>query len=289
MPARTAKAVRWCVPSVVVAIGLGACGGGPSTEKTITEGDAICRDANRPIASTQTPGNYSQLSEAAGALATATDDQVTRLGELDLPGDDKAQVRAVISALRGVSRAAVQLDESADRSDDRATAANATKVSTSAKDAADRARAYGFTVCGVSTEKAANVVFDGARARVKAAFVSNANVTCEEASDEVLELREPTDLRSLARFMDAVLPIAERVDEKLRALAVPPGDEQVVKELVDAQGAATAKAREMAAAAKANNARLTEALTEELDVLQTAANAKADAYGIQACGTGTLS
>ena len=184
--------------------------------------------------------------------------------------------------------AAHQLKESSDRSDDRATAAAAAQISASAKDAADRARAYGFAVCGASTQTAATVVVDGAKGRVKAAFVGKAKVVCQEAADEVLELREPTDLRSLGRFFDAILPIAERVEREIRALPVPPGDEQVVKDMLDAQAAA-AKARETGAAAKAHNARLAEALVGELDVLQTAANAKADAYGVQACGTGSLS
>lgn len=289
MAARMVKLARWVVPPLVLTVGLGACGGGPTKEKTITDGDAICRAANDPLASTQVPGNYSQLAEAAGALATATDDQVTRLGRLDLPGDDEDRLRAFFSALRGVGTSARQLEEGADRSDDKAAAAAATQTSASAKDAADRARAYGFKVCGTSTQSAATVMVDGAKARVKASFLSNRRIACKEAADEVLELREPTDLRSLVRFMDAILPIAERVDATLRALPVPPGDEQAVKEMIDAQEAATAKAREMAAAAKANNERLTGALAEELDVLQTAANANADAYGLQACGTGTLS
>lgn len=288
LPARTARLAACIVPALLLTLGLDACGGGPSKEKTIADGDAVCRKANAPLASIQTPGNYSQLAEAAGALATATDDQVARLGELDLPGDDESRLRAFFSALRAVGTAARQLKEGADKSDDKATAAAATQMSTSAKDAADRGRAYGFTVCGSSTQTAAGLVVDGAKSRVKAAFVSKGRAVCEEASDEVLDLAEPTDLRSLGRFMDALIPIAERVDEELHALAVPPGDEQVVKDLLDAQAVATAEAREMGAAAKASNERLTGALTEELDKLQTAANAKADAYGLQACGTGEL-
>jgi len=285
---RTGKLARCVVPALVLALGAGACGGGPSKDETIADGDAICRKANAPLASTQAPGNYSQLSEAAGALATATDDQVTRLGELDLPGDDETRLRAFFSALRAVGTSARQLKEGADKSDDVATAAAATQMSASAKDAADRGRAYGFTVCGSSTQTAATLVVDGAKSRVKAAFLSKGKAVCEDASEEVLDIREPTDLRSLGRFVDALVPIAERVDEALHALPVAPGDEQVVKELLDAQAAATAKAREMGAAAKANNERLTGALAEELDKLQTAANAKADAYGLQACGTGEL-
>ena len=289
MPAQTAKLGALLAPALVLALGLGACGGGgPTKEETIAEGDATCRRANGALTSAPVPGNYSQLSEAAGALATATDDQVTRLGRLDAPGEDEARLRAFVTALRGVGGAARQLKESADRSDDRATAGAAAQMSTSAKDAADRAREYGFAVCGASTQTASTMVVDGAKGRVKAAFLSDARVACEEALAELGELREPTDLRSLGRFLDAVVPIAERVDEGLRALPVPPGDEQVVKEMVDAQGAATAKARETGAAAKAGNARLAEALAEELDRLQTAANAKLDAYGLTECGSGSL-
>jgi len=289
MPAPAAKLGGWLVSALVLALGLGACGGGgPSKEETIAEGDAICRRANGSLASAPVPGNYSQLSQAAGALASATDDQVTRLERLDAPGEDEVRLRAFFTALRGVATAAHQLKEAGDRSDDRATAGTAAQMSTSAKDAADRARDYGFTVCGASTQTAATVVVDGAKGRVKAAFLSKARVACEEAVGKLGELREPTDLRSLGRFIDAVVPIAERVDAELRALPVPPGDEQVVEEMLDSQAAATSKARETGAAAKANNARLAEALAGELDRLQTAANAKADAYGLTECGSGSL-
>ena len=289
MPAQAVKLGGWLVLPLVVVLVLGACGGGgPTKEKTIADGDAVCRRASGSRATAPVPGNYSQLSEAAGALATAIDDQVTRLRRLDLPGDDEARLQALFTALAGVGSAAHQLEESAGRSDDRATAGAAGQLSTSANDAADRARAYGFTVCGASAQTAANPVVEGAKGRVKAAFLSKARLACEEAVADLSELREPTDLRSLARFMDALVPIAERLDGELRAPPVPPGDEQVVKEMIDAQASATAKAKELGAAARANNERLTEALAEELDRLQTAANAKLDAYGLTECGSGSL-
>ncbi|HWC12182.1 MAG TPA: hypothetical protein VG455_13285, partial [Acidimicrobiales bacterium] len=71
-------------------------------------------------------------------------------------------------------------------------------------------------------------------------------------------------------------------------IPVPPRDEQTVKEMVDAQAAAVGKLRDIGAAARANNERRTAALADELNVMETAASAKADAYGIQACGTGSV-
>ena len=94
--------MAWAAPALLLALALGACGGGgPSKEETIADRDAICRRVNGSLGSAPVPGNYSQLSEAAGALAAATDDQATRLGRLQLPGDDEARLRALFSALRG--------------------------------------------------------------------------------------------------------------------------------------------------------------------------------------------
>ena len=53
--------------------------------------------------------------------------------------------------------------------------------------------------------------------------------------EELGSLREPTDLRSLARFVDTPVPVVEKVVEGRRPSPVPPGDEQTVKEMVDAQ------------------------------------------------------
>ncbi|HWC12354.1 MAG TPA: hypothetical protein VG455_14170, partial [Acidimicrobiales bacterium] len=211
MLGRRTKGAALVGAGLVLALGLTACGGGPSKKETIADGDAICRDANARVASIQKPGSYQQLSEAAGSLAAATDDQVTRLGRLSVPGDDKARLDGVFSSLRGVATAAQQLRESAGRSDDGATAAAAAQASTSAREAADQARAYGFTVCGSSTQTATATVVDGARLILKTAFVARAEAICLGPDEELGSLREPTDLRSLARFVDTLVPVLEKV------------------------------------------------------------------------------
>jgi hypothetical protein len=71
----------------------------------------------------------------------------------------------------------------------------------------------------------------------------------------------------------------------IKALPVVPGDEATITELTAALDNSLPKLKDFGAAAKANNTRLAASLSEELDVLSTAANAKLDSYGLRACGT----
>jgi hypothetical protein len=71
-------------------------------------------------------------------------------------------------------------------------------------------------------------------------------------------------------------------------MAVPPGDEAAVAELIDVRAELNAKGRQLTSAMRAGNGRQQAAVADELVVLGTAAAAKADAYGIRECGTGSV-
>ena len=288
---RTAAWGRRAAVTTLVAVSitavLAACGG-PSKSSLLSEGDEICRTSSRPVDSVKKPTSYPELGEAAGARANATGDQEAKLRELGIPDGDKDEVRPMLSAIGGMAASARRLQETAARTDDKATSEAANDVAARSRDAASRARAYGFTACGLNTEGPVNTVFDGAKGIVKAAFVARAEGLCKEAANQQSDLREPRNQSALAGYLEAVLTIEERVVTDLRALAVPPGDETAVAELIDARAKLNAKGRELTGAMRARNGRQQAAIADELVVLGTAAAAKADAYGIRECGTGSI-
>ena len=154
--------------------------------------------------------------------------------------------------------------------------------------AAARARAHGFTACGVDTEAPVTAVVDGARSIVKAAFVARAEGVCRQAINQGGRLRAPPRQSALVAYLDAILAIEEKVAEDLRALPVPPGDEAAVADLIAAREELNAKGRELTSAMRARDGRQQAAVADQLVVLGTAAAAKADAYGVRECGTGSI-
>ena len=274
------------VLAVLLALGaLAACGGGPSKSSFLAEADDTCRSADAPVTSLKTPSSFPELADGAKAVVAATDAQVPRLRDLDRPGGDKDDIDAVFNAIAGAGAAARSLQEAAERKDERATAQAANDLTARARQAGDGARAYGFGTCGVSTQAAAGTVADGAKAVVKASFVLKAETSCKEATRKAEALSEPNRAAQAARFLNAVIAIYGKVIDDLKALVPPPGDEPVVAEIVDTQQKTFDKVKELKDAVSDENERLAEARANELNVLGTAANAKADAYGIKACGT----
>lgn len=277
---------RIALPLLVVGLfGVAGCGGGPSKSSFVAKADETCRAANAPVASLQTPTSFPELSGGAGKLATATDEQLPRLRDLDRPSGDKEPTDAVFSAMGGMATAARNLQAAADKRDDRATAVAANELSKSARDAGSKARAYGFTTCGSSTEGPANSVFEGAKKVVGASFVLQAEALCHKASEGIDALPEVTSLSTLVRFLDKEIPILVDLVAKLEALVPPPGKEADVTAFLDAERKVIEKDKEMRAAAQARNEALTAKLDEEDSVLVTAANHLADELGMKDCGT----
>ena len=91
---------------------------------------------------------------------------------------------------------------------------------------------------------------------------------------------------SLVRYMDAVTSVMSTWVSEFKAIPAPPGDEAVVGEYLAGMDAMIAKVKEASATAKAGNARLFMSLSDEIDVAGTGVNAKLDAYGLTACGSG---
>ena len=271
---------------LALAAGLVGCGGGGvSKAEFITKADGACSTGNGMLAVAAKPTSLPELAGAAGSLATSVDSQTDALRKLKAPGDDKVMVAGVIDALAGVSGQAKVLQEAAGKTDDAATARAANDLRGKTDDAASRAKAYGLTACGQGLQAPVANVIEGGRTVLKAAFVARAENLCTAANRKVDALGEPSSLASLVRYLGAYLPIAEKLFADIKALAVPPGDDSAVAEMLAAQDQALAKEREAYGAAQRANAAQFDRLESEVVTLVTAANAKFDAYGLRACGT----
>lgn len=284
----TLLGLRSLVPALLAAglLGLAACGGGgPSKESFVADADRICRAASAPLASVKAPTSFPELSETARTIVAAVDAQLPKLRGLDRPSDADAALDTMLASLGGVAQAARTLQDTAARNDEGGTANAARDLAGRAKSASDSGRAYGLATCGGSVQPAANASVEGAKTVLKAGYMIKAEERCNEASSELDEIPESSSLRGEGRVIDTGVRILDDMLADLRALIPPPGDEPTLDEFYAAQQQVIDKAKEAGSAASAGNERLFDSVVEQFNVLTTAANAKADAYGIDDCGT----
>ena len=274
------------VAALALAAGLVACGGGGvSKSEFVTKADGACSAGNGMLTIAAKPSSLPELASAAGTLAASVDSQTEALRKLEAPGDDKVTVAAVIDALAGVSGQARVLQEAAGKTDDAATARAANELRGKTDNAAAQAKAYGLTACGQGLQAPVVNVIEGGRTVLRAAFVARAESLCTAANRKADALGGATSLAGVARYLAAYLPIAEKLFADIKALAVPPGDDSAVADMLTAQDQALAKEKDAHAAAQRGNAAQFDRLESEVITLVTAANAKFDAYGLRACGT----
>ena len=275
------------LPSIALAAALTACGGGgPSKAAFVTKADGACAAGNAAIAGVTKPANAPQIGAAAGTATSTIDGQVSALRALKPRGSDKQQFGGVVTAIADVSGPAKALQDAAGKNDDAAMGKAAVDLRSKVDTAATQGQAFGLTQCGVGLKPAVGNLFDGAKSVVKDDFVTKGQALCRAANTKFDAIAAPgSSLASLAKFFDAAMAISNKLAADLKALPTPPGDEATVNEFIAAFDALNAKAKDMTAAAKANNAKLVAALSDELDVANTALNAKFDAYGLKVCGT----
>jgi hypothetical protein len=272
--------------SLALAAGLVACGGGGVSKASfVTKADGACATGNGMLAIAAKPSSLPELATAAGSVVASVDSQTGALRALKAPSDDEVLVTALIGALAEVGAQARTLQEAAGKTDDAATARAANELRGKADNATAQAKAYGLTVCGQGLQAPVANIIEGGRTVLKAAFVARAESLCTAANRKVDALPSASSLAGVARYLSAYLPIAEKLFADIKVLAVPPGDDSTVADMLTAQDQALAKEKEAHAAAQRGNAAQFDRLEGEVITLVTAANAKFDAYGLRACGT----
>ena len=277
--------MRRPVAVLAVAMVLGACGGGVSKSDFVTKADVACGPGTATLSALPRPSSLPELATAAGTLATTVDAQAGALRPMSPPGGDKDVVAGFIGALAEVAGPARALQEAAGKADDAATARAANELKAKGDAAVSQGSAYGFRTCGTGLQGPVTTLFEGARTVVKAAFVAKADGLCTAATRRVNALAEPTSLATFVRFLNSYIPIADKLFADIKALAVPPGDDATVADMLAAQDQVNAKTKELLAAAQARNEAQFDRLDDEHTPLVTAANAKFDAYGLKSCGT----
>jgi hypothetical protein len=276
------------IPVAALAAALAACGdGGVKKADYTAKADVACSTGNSTIAALAKPSNGPQVATAAGTASSTIDAQVVALRAMKTPGGkDKAQIEGVITSIADVGGPAKALQEAAGKTDDAAMAKAALDLQAKADAAAQQGQAYGLTQCGTGLKPAVVPLFDGAKSVVKADFVTKAEAACRDAGRKYAAIARPgTTAASRARYFDATLAVSNKLAADLRALPVAPGDEATVTAILDGMDALNAKAKELSAAANANNTRLVAGLVSEVQVAGTAVTAKVDAYGLKVCGS----
>jgi hypothetical protein len=271
--------------TVTYAAALSGCGGGVSKGSFLTKADGACAPGNGTLAAVAKPSNLPELATAAGSVAGTADTQADALRKMDAPGDDKAVVAGVIGALADVGGQARALQEAAGKTDDATTARAANELRGKSDNAATQAKAYGLGLCGAGLQAPVATVIDGARTVIKAAFVARAESLCLAANRKADALGDPSSLTAFARVLTSYLAIADKLFADIKALAVPPGDDSQIAEMLAAQDKVIAKEKEAQDAAQRNSQAQFDKFFDEVVTLGTAANAKFDAYGLKNCGT----
>jgi hypothetical protein len=273
------------VGALALAAGLAACGGGESKSGFVSKADGACGPGNTSLAGVAKPSNLPELATAAGTVVSTVDAQAGALRKLKVPGDDKATVAGMVGALADIGPSAHALQDAAGKTDDAATARAANELKGKTDNAATQAKAYGLTACAQGLQAPVATVIDGARTVIKAAFVARAESLCTAANHKADALSEPSSLAAFGRFVTSYLAIADKLFADIKALAVPPGDDTQVAEMLAAQDKVLAKEKEAGAAAQRGSQSQFDKALEEVTTLGTAANAKFDDYGLKNCGT----
>lgn len=276
------------IPTVALAAALASCGdSAPSKAEFVAKADAACTPGNTAISTTAKPSNAPQVATASGSAVTTIDGQVIGLRALKMPGGkDKAQVQGIITAIAGVSAPTKALQDAAAKTDDAAMAKAAVDMQAKADTAAQSAQAYGLAQCGTQLKFGLGNMFDGVKNVVKASYVLKVENLCRDYYRKGDAVAAPGNTAAaLVRYFDTVVTLTSKLTADIKAVPTPPGDEGTVNDLGAAMENMVAKIKETSAAFKSGNVRLASGLFDELNVAETALNAKFDAYGLPVCGS----
>lgn len=289
---RTAALVAVVAVALLLGAGLGVFIasrgiGRPSTATFLANAEAACRagaDALTPLAK---PTSYPELVTATTAAVTATQAQLDGLRRLRLPaGATGERAGVALAGIAGTNVAARELQETAGRMDDAATASATERLRAAASDGAAAARELGLAGCAAVLQPGLDPVVGGGAEIVKTAFVAKADTLCRAGARAMEGVAPPrSNNRDVGRYLGETLLISEKLVADLKALPVPPGDTSVIGEALTTLDTANGKWREARDAALGNDPSRFVAIEQELVVLGTAADAKLDAYGLTSCGS----
>jgi hypothetical protein len=260
--------------------------GMPSAARYAARADAVCGPSNGALVSITKPSSYPELATGAGPVATTTDAQLGGLRKLAHPGGaDGGRVATLLSDMTETGAAGRGLQLAAAKADDAATAAATVRLRTAAASASTTAKALGLNACATGMQPGIDSVAGGANQVVKTAFVAKADTMCRALTRNVAAIPVPKGNAAVARYLTQTMQLLDQLIVDMKAVPVPPGDEATVAEFLAAMEKVTAKWKEAPGAATAGDVSRLNAIQKEAAPLETAANAKLDAYGLGICGS----
>jgi hypothetical protein len=119
-----------------------------------------------------------------------------------------------------------------------------------------------------------------------AAYLIAANRICQTMNDKIQALPDPgNDPIKLADVGDSAQAIIRSSLQRLRALAVPPGQGAKIAAIYAKVDAGLSLAAQYSTALRTRNGALEQRLGPRVDAAQASANAAANAYGLTVCGS----
>ena len=119
----------------------------------------------------------------------------------------------------------------------------------------------------------------------KEEFIEQGDAICAELSSATGDVEDPEDEEDLARYLKELLGHAETAREDFAELAPPEDGEEVHQELLDALDSTMSTVEGAIAAAEDGDTVTVEDLLSQAEEEGAAADAAAQEYGFEECGT----
>jgi hypothetical protein len=288
--------VRWAAKALVAVLlgvaGMTACGGastGPKLAAFVDLADGICGRANAAITAATKPSDMASLATYANVLADQADSQARQLRALKQPGKarDRAAVKAFEDTLAAIVVPARQLQLLAAGEKVSAISDTASKTSAAARAADAKTAEIGFAQCGTGERDSALVIDANAPTVAKGTYIAKANAICARISRVAPVLPPTATLTQRADALTKALPDVDQALAELKALEKPVGDRTYLDAFLTLQDEEAALVREIADALRRGDRTVVVNLLSQLLTRSQESDAKADAYGMKQCGSGS--
>lgn len=282
----TRRALTVLLLSVGLA-GLAACGkGAPSKAGYLGKADPVCKRGNELAAVATTPTDMPGLKDFSTKLADNLDKTIKELDALDTPsGDDGKAAQAMVKALKDAAAAARAVGPDVDAGNFTAIEDNGKKAADAIENADAQARAFGSTECGKGEAEAAGRMQVALGPAVKNAYIAKVDPLCASAQKTIKAIPEPEEsAKAFTAYFDKVLPVGDKLVADVKAIPAPRTDKDKFDAWLAAQEQTLANAKQVRAAAAANDEDKFVSTLQASVQLSLGAAAKAAAFGFKECG-----
>lgn len=289
-----------CMATVLSLTLLSACGGEEAADTAdaaaatgsdrlskadfVEQGDAICAGLETDISLVEAPTDettgFAAYIREVVALAEGARDDFAALS----PPEDGEQVQqelvdAIDSSIETADGAATAAEEG-----DTVSAGDLLTQASSEGDAADAAaQDYGFQECGSSSD--GEQAPAGGGELTKEDYVAQADAACTQFVADVESIADPAGEEDFSRYLNEVVTAADDARVQLMALTPPADGAQVHEDLVGSFDIYIEGALGAAGAAEQGDTVTAGDLLAQATEDSNAADASAQAYGLQVCGS----